>query len=79
MTDLKEFQTVTQGGGQQCWRSRLAFTPVQAEKLDTALATKEIKTVTIQRVMKLWGLQVSMNSVSRHRLGDCFCGVATNV
>jgi hypothetical protein len=74
--DLDEFEVPTKKGA-PCSVAVFVLTNDQAAKLAGALARSDITSAQIARVLKSWGLDISSNTVARHRRGDCACAFQT--
>ena len=73
--DLSEYTAKIRTGGTQCWYQRLDLTAEQREKLDAALARRDISSPAISRVLEGWGVsQAKPGAVHHHRSGGCTCG-----
>lgn len=73
--DLSEFMAANTTGGGRC-RVLLAvaeMSPEQRTKFEAALASPNIQTTAIVRVLKGWAIPIGEGSINRHRQKRCAC------
>lgn len=75
--DLEEFRAVAGRSGFRC-RVELVLAsldPDHAARLRAALASPDIQSIAICRIVAKWDLALPLryNSVRRHRASDCAC------
>lgn len=74
--DLSEFEAAGKPKGPMC-SVKVALALLDKErsaKLAAALVTTGITTSQICRVLDGWGQPVGINTIQRHRRGECACG-----
>jgi hypothetical protein len=69
--DLSEFLAARLQAGQKCPWHAFGLSEEQQQKLTAAMATPEIPSTAIARVLKSWGFPTNDYLVRRHRGGEC--------